>query len=102
MSCLTTGCNADTKYFVGDVGTVLLVNVCTDITAATLAALDISKPDGTTVRWVGSVYNTTYISYVVQSGDFDQTGEYRVQSYVELPSWTGHGDLDRFKVRSLY
>jgi hypothetical protein len=77
------------------------VNVCSDITTATLLRLDVTKPDGTQVQWIGSLYETTNILYVVMAGDFDQAGEYRLQSYVEMPSWQGHGDTVIFKVLDL-
>jgi len=100
MAC-DTSCDGPDKYYVGDVGTQLLVDVCSDITTATLVALDVTKPDGTAVRWVGTVSDTTKILYVVAVGDFDQAGEYRLQSYIEMPGWIGHGGTVTFKVTAL-
>ena len=101
MTC-NTSCSGPDIYYVGDVGTAIIVDVCSDITAATVAALDVTKPDGTQVRWVGSVYETTKIIYYVKSSDFDQAGEYRLQSYIEIPGWSGHGNTTTFKVTELF
>lgn len=100
MAC-NTSCTGPGKYYVGDVGTQILVDTCSDITTATLVRLDVTKPDGTEVQWVGSVSDTTKILYIVSAGDFDQAGEYRLQSYVEIPGWQGHGDTITFRVAEL-
>ena len=97
MSC-DTSCDGVSKYYQGDVGTEIYVDTCSDISTATFVSLKVKKPDGTDVEWVGVVSDTTKIKYVVQVGDFDQVGEYRVQSYVEMPSWSGLGDTTTFMV----
>jgi hypothetical protein len=99
---MTTSCGdscADpTKYYVGDIGTEIIVDTCSDISTATLVSLKVKKPDDTEVEWVGAIYDTTKIRYIVLAGDFDQSGKYRVQSYVEMPGWEGRGDTTYFKV----
>ncbi len=101
MTC-STPCDCPGKYYVGDIGTIIIIDVCSDITTATLMALDVTKPDGTTDRWVGSLSGSTSIQYVVDVDDFDQAGEYRVQSYIEMPNWSGHGDTTQFTVSEVY
>jgi len=101
MSC-DAACSGPSNYFVGDAGTLITVDTCSDITAATLAALDVMKPDGSTDRWVGSVVDTTKIQYVVSVGDFDQVGEYRLQAYIEMPGWQGWGNTVTFKVSARF
>lgn len=91
-------CDGVSKYYVGDIGTEIIVDTCVDISTATVTNLLIRKPDGTSHTWVGVIYNTQYIKYVVVADDFDQTGEYRLQAYVEMPSWQGRGDTARFQV----
>jgi len=97
-----TNCNADGKYYIGDVGTEIIVDVCADISAATTVSLIVEKPDGTVVTWTGSVYETTKIRYLVQIGDFDQSGEYTLQAYVEISGWRGRGNTVSFRVSSLF
>ena len=87
-----TVCDGDSRYYVGDIGTELIIDTCTNITTATLVQILVEKPDETTAVWVGAVYDTTKIRYVIQAGDWDQEGRYRYQAYVEMPSWQGKGD----------
>jgi len=101
MSCDVT-CSGPDIYYIGDIGAAIVVDVCNDIATATLVALDVTKPDGTQVRWVGSLHETTKIKYIVIAGDFDQAGEYRVQAYIEIPGWSGHGNTTTFKVADLF
>jgi len=91
-----------TKPYVGDVGTVITVNTKTNLTTATLLQLHVLKPDGTQVIWNGTLYNTKYIRYTTGGDDLDISGDYRLQAYVELPLWRGHGDATTFRVYDLY
>ena len=91
------------KYYVGNLGTEIIVDTCKDITTATKVSLMVMKPNATVAEeWVGSVYEDTKIRYVVIAGDFDVAGEYRMQAYVEMPSWQGRGSTVRFKVSDLF
>lgn len=91
-------CDADPRYYQGDIGLDIIVDVCQDITTATKASLIVEKPDGELVEWIGVVYEITNIRYTVVEGDLDQSGVYNVQSYVETPSWSGHGGMTQFRV----
>lgn len=95
-------CDGISKYYVGDLGTKIVVDACVDITAATTRELHVQKPDGTLVTWVGALEGTTSIAYFVQAGDWDQAGDYRVQAYVEMAGWQGHGDTARFRVSARF
>ena len=97
-----TNCGLPGKYYVGDVGTEIVVDTCSDITAATKTDLLVEKPDGTLVTWSGDVYEGTKIRYVVQAGDFDQTGEYTLQANIAISGWTGRGNTTTFKVTSAF
>lgn len=87
------------KNYVGDVGTLLRVSVGTDISDATTVRLYITKPDATTATWVGAVSDCgKEITYTILSGDWDQDGEYLLQSYVVTPGGTWYGDTVAFKI----
>jgi hypothetical protein len=101
MAC-TTCESSENKYYVGDIGTEVIVDTCSNISSATTANLKVEKPDGTLVTWVGVVYQTTKIRYVILDGDFDQAGKYLMQAYVEIGSWSGHGDTVTFTVSELF
>ena len=98
MTTCNDSCAEPSKYYVGDVGTEIIVDTCSDITSATKAALLVRKPDNTEHEWLGAVFEDTKIRYLVQVGDFDQAGRYRVQAYIEMPGWSGRGDSTYFKV----
>lgn len=93
-----SNCDSGSKYYVGDVGTSIIVDVCSDISSASVANLIVQKPDDTVVVWEGTVFELHYILYVVKDGDFDQIGEYSVKSYVEVAGWKGSGEITTFRV----
>jgi hypothetical protein len=89
------------KLYVGDEGTEILVDVGDDISTATVLKLKVLKPSGEADTWDGTLVGTTIIKYIVQTGDFDESGTYQLQAYVEMPAWKGHGDLTKFVVNEL-
>lgn len=95
-------CDVDGKYYVGDVGTEIIVDTCSDISTATLARLIVEKPDGTIENWDGAVFETTKIRYVVSVGDFDQAGKYNLQAYVEMPGGQWRGNTVTFTVSPVF
>lgn len=91
------------KNYVGDVGTLLRVEVGTDISDATLVRLYITKPDTTTDTWTGAVSDCgKEIRYTIESGDWDQDGEYLLQSYVVTPAGTWFGDTVAFIISDVF
>ncbi len=87
----------------GDVGTLLRVSVGTDISDATTVRLYITKPDATTDTWVGSVSDCgKEIWYTILSGDWDQAGEYLLQSYVVTSGGNWYGDTVAFIVTDTF
>ncbi len=91
------------KYYVGDIGTDVIVDVGSDITTASLTNLSVKKPSGKEVTWVGAVVQTTKIAYTTVAGDFDEPGTYKLQSLVTLLSgWSGRGDCTSFIVHNKF
>jgi len=86
------------KVHAGDVGTVITVDVIEDISNATVTNLIVKQPDGSTVTWAGSLYGTHSIRYTSEAGDL-VAGAYKVQAYVEIPTWQGHGEEFEFTVK---
>ena len=86
------------KYYLNNTGVVLVLDVGEDITQATDLAILVKKPDGTRDTWSAVEYTTTEISYIIQAGDWDQTGRYYIQSYVKTPSWEGVGEIAYFDI----
>jgi len=86
------------EHFAGDVGTEVIVNTFVDISTATVTELLVTKPTGATVTWTASIYNTTFLKYIIQANDWTESeiGEWVVQAYVETPSWKGYGEEAKF------
>ena len=83
--------------FVNDIGTLIQVDVGSDITGATTSQIKYVKPNGDQGYWDASV-STQYLQYTTQDGDLDQKGEWKIQAYVVLPGGTWHGETTRFEV----
>ena len=90
------------KYYVGDVGTEIILDCGMDIAAASNVHIHVKKPDGSIEAWDAAIHEIdgayNYLRYVTQSGDFDVAGEYRVQAGLTLSGWTGRGETATFDV----
>jgi methanogenic corrinoid protein MtbC1 len=92
------------KVYLGDVGTVIRVDMGADIAAATAAVLNVLKPDGTEDEWTGDVdtEDTQDIIYTTVEGDLDQVGEYLIQPALTFADWEGLGETVRLVVHPPY
>lgn len=85
------------KYYVGDLGTEVILDCGEDVSAAVGPRIYVQKPDGTRTSWnataisIASVPN--YIRYFTVAGDFDQAGEYLFQAGITFAGgWSGRGE----------
>ena len=90
------------KIYAGDIGTVFEVDTGVDITTATKAALRVRLPNNKSVEWVGAVTGMTKVRYAVLAGDLPIAGIYLLQAYIEMPSWSGHGETVQIKVSKAF
>jgi hypothetical protein len=95
------------KYYAGDVGTEIEVEVGSDISTATETTLYVKKPSGKEVVWTATkgaagVSGITTVHYVVQTDDWNEAGWYTLQVYINMPSWRGKGDTVKFRIFSDY
>jgi hypothetical protein len=90
------------KPYVGDIGTVVIVNCGSSIVGASTKQLKVKKPDGTEVTWEAEIYESNYLRYVIVDGDFDQEGVYYLQGKVVLTGWSGSGETVDFRVYDPY
>lgn len=90
------------RCYIGEIGTDIILNLGEDITGATGRTIEVKKPDNTTDSWAASIYNSNYLKYTIQSGDFDQAGVYIFQAALTLSGWTGLGDAVKLTVYSLF
>ena len=89
------------KYYVGDTGTDIYVDLNSDISSGTEFKLKIIKPSGTKVTWTGALDGTTKIKYTTSANDWDEAGDYKCNAYVALPAWSGHGNTTTFHIYAL-
>ncbi len=90
------------KYYVGDIGTDIIVDCGEDISAATVKRIKYRKPDGTEGYWEADVYLSNYLKYTVLINDWDLSGKWSINSYIEIGTWKGHGETDWFVLDSPY
>lgn len=97
----------ETKHYINTIGTVIRVDVGSDISTATVRKFLVRKPSNEYVEWtatVGDPVQGVYqiLEYVVQAGDWDEPGTYALQAYVEMPEWQGPGTTVKFKLYNRY
>jgi hypothetical protein len=91
---------AANEIFVGDVGTELRFDIGVESADVQVAKIKVVKPDKSTVEWDAVVGpGDTEVSYTIQEGDLDISGTWKLQVYVELPGWKGHGSIVSMKVK---
>lgn len=90
------------KYYVGDVGTDIIVDCGSTITGATDLKLKVKKPDGSTVEWTAAIDGTDNLKYTTIAGDFNLAGTYFLQSSLTLGGWSGLGEVAQFVVNAHY
>lgn len=94
------------QIHVGDIGTRLIVTVCengeiVDISSASALTIIIRKPDGTSMNKIGILYTNgidgkMYCTSV--AGDFDMSGNYKIQGKVTLGGGIYYTSVGSFKV----
>jgi len=84
--------------FLNDIGTLIRVDVGSDVTGATIKQIKYIKPDGDSGNWDATV-NGQYLEYTTVDGDLDQEGEWIVQAKVAVTGGTWHGEITRFEVQ---
>jgi len=80
------------KVYVGDIGTIIEIDMQENISTATDQRLDIKKPDGTETVWTVTIYNSTYLRHTIATLELDLKGVYHIQPYMKIGTWTGRGN----------
>ena len=76
---------------VGDVGTSIILDCGLDVSTATVRKIYVRSPTGAKKTWNASAEGTNSIKYALIEGDIDISGEWELQSYIEMPGWKGRG-----------
>jgi hypothetical protein len=92
------------KHYVGEIGTQVIIEFDSDISAASGVWMETKKPDGVTIEvWGSAVVSGIYVVHTVESGDFDQAGQYSVQPYIALSGgWSGYGETSIFEIHKKF
>jgi hypothetical protein len=72
-----------------------------DVSSASPKQIKFHKPDGTVVTKTADFYTDGTdgkITYITESGDINQVGNWKLQSFVGLGSYRFHSDVGRFTV----
>ena len=91
-----------TKAYVGDTGTVIVLDCGQDISAASARSIEVRKPDGTTTSWTASASGTTAIQFTTIAGTLDMPGRWKLQARVTLPSGQWRGETAPLDVYSAF
>ncbi len=95
------------KVYVDDTGTELLIDVGPDISTATIFEINVKKPDNTIETWpvnpahwpgIDDDHPANVIKYIINTGNLNLAGSYKIQPYIEMPTWTGSGETSSFQV----
>ncbi len=88
------------KPYVGDVGTILEVNMgaTENLTLCTTLCLHVKKPNGTLVTWGSTIIDTVTFHTIIGSGYFDVSGVYKANPWAKFPGWEGNGETFEFEV----
>jgi len=90
------------RYYTGEVGTAIIVDVETDISSATVTRMSVKKPSGALATWEATIEGKTAMRHVTVDGDWDEVGTYHLQAYVEMPGWKGFGNTVQFTISNRF
>lgn len=90
------------KVYVGDVGTVITLDTGVDISAATVREIKVSLPNGRSATWSAALSGTTAISFTTIANTLQLAGTYKLQAYVETPTWSGRGETVTLEVYAAF
>ena len=90
------------KYYVGDVGTKIRVDIGGEILNPTVLELQVKKPNSVEVIWPATLEDLHFLEHIVQAGDWDIAGRYLLTVYINSPSWSGLGETTSFEVYNKY
>jgi hypothetical protein len=79
------------EIYVGDTGTVLVLDCGQDISTATALSIEARKPNGDTVSWGGTLEGTSAVRFDTLADSLDAPGKWKLQSLVTTPAgvWRG-------------
>lgn len=94
------------QIFVNNIGTEFIISitdndVIVDISSATTLHIIFQKPDSTSLTVDASLYTDGtdgVIHYIDADGSLDQSGFYKIQTYIEIDGGSFYSSIGTFKV----
>jgi hypothetical protein len=80
------------KVYVGDTGTVIVLDCGQNVSAASARAIAARKPDGTVASWSAVAEGANSIKYTTEVTTLDQAGTWQLQAVVTLAAGTWRGE----------
>jgi len=91
------------KVYVGDVGTEIKIDMQEAMAGATDITFEVRNPNNEEKAWSGiTIVETTKLKYIIQAGDLNIVGNYKVQPKLTIGAWTGKGLTVTFRVYEKY
>lgn len=100
------------KHYVGEAGTLLLLDTGILVGSATDLRIIFKKPDGVTGSFAGVAYSsysqvaettgTYFLSRTLTTTDITIPGEWRFQAYVGAVDGTWYGEMSKINIFDLY
>lgn len=89
------------KVYVGDTGTMIELDTGVSLTGATVTEIKALKPDGTLATWTATV-SSTKLRYITLADTLDQSGTWKLQASVTLPSGKWLGETADLRIHKPY
>lgn len=86
------------KIYVSSLGVTIIVETDIDLTNATEVSLLVRKPNSGDVVWSADKYETTKMAYLLQAGDLNERGIYKIQAKAVFADKTLYGSTLPFRV----
>lgn len=88
--------------YVGEHGMPIELRCGIELPDAAQLSIEGRRPDGTTVSWPAVALGGTSIVYILQQGNLDLAGQWRLQSRVAFPGRVRRGATAVLSVLPLY
>lgn len=81
------------------IGRKITLSVGVNIDSATVMQIKYRKPNGKRGFWTAYKDASSKIAYLTKAGDLNVKGRWRLQAYIETPTWSDHGAITRLDVK---
>lgn len=91
-----------TKTYVGDTGTAIVLDCGTDISAASARTIEVLKPDNTATSWAAVAEGSDSLRFDTLADTLDQPGDWKLQAKVAIGAGVWRGETVILRVYANY